>query len=74
MLNDDGTLKPDAELIMRDLEKVCGWMVSTLPVDDQNRVDPLRAAAALERRGVYAHVKTRLFGPLDKLRAKEQKR
>jgi hypothetical protein len=73
MLNDDGTLKPDAELIMRDLERVCGWMVSALPTDDSGRVDPLRTAAALEKRGVYAHAKKRLYGPLDRLLAKEQK-
>jgi hypothetical protein len=73
MLNDDGTLKPDAETIMRDLEKVCGWMVSAIPVDNHGRADPLRTAAALEKRGVYAHVKKRLFGPLDKLIAKEQR-
>lgn len=73
MLNDDGTLKPDAELIMRDLEHVCGWMVSALPVDNEGRVDPLKTAAALEKRGVYAHVKKRLFGPLDALLEKERK-
>ena len=73
MLNDDGTLKPDAELIMRDLESACGWMVSSLPVDNEGRVDPLKTAAAQEKRGIYAHVKNRLFGPLDKLIAQEQK-
>ena len=73
MLNDDGSLKPDAELMMRDLEQACGWMVSTLPIDNQGRVDPLRTAAALEKRGIYAHVKKRLYGPLDKLITKEQK-
>lgn len=68
MLNDDGTLARDAETILRDLEAVCGWMVSSLPVDNEGRVDPLRTAAALEKRGVYAHVKKRLFGPLQPAR------
>ncbi len=72
MLADDGTLKRDAELMMRDLEAVCGWMVSALPVDDQGRVDPYRTAAALERRGIYAHAKKRLFGPLDAMLEKER--
>lgn len=74
MLRDDGTLLPDAEVVMRDLEAVCGWMVSALPVDNEGRVDPLRTAAALERRGVYAHAKMRLFGPLDRLLKKEREK
>lgn len=73
MLNEDGSVKPDAELILRDLEAVCGWMSASLPVDNEGRVDPLRTAAALERRGIYAHVKKRLFGPMDAMLAKEQK-
>lgn len=63
-LNDDGTIKPDAETVLRDIEAKCGWMVSALPIDNEGRVDPLATAAALERRGVYAHIKGRLFGPL----------
>lgn len=73
MLNDDGTLKADAETVLRDLENVCGWMVSSLPVDNNGRADPLRTAAALEKRGIFAHVKKRLFGPLDQLLKKEAK-
>jgi hypothetical protein len=71
MLNNDGTLNADADMVLRDLETVCGWMVSALPVDNNGRVDPLKTAAALERRGVFAHVKKRLFGPLDQLLKRE---
>jgi hypothetical protein len=71
MLRDDGTLTPDAEVVMRDLEAVCGWMVSALPVDNAGRVDPYQTAAGVVRRGVYAHVKRRVFGPIDALLKKE---
>lgn len=70
-LNDDGSMKPDAETVLRDLEAKCGWMVSTLPVDGGGRVDPLAAAAALEKRGVFAHIKGRLFGPLPERKVTE---
>lgn len=72
-LNDDGSVKPDADTVLRDLEKLCGWMNVELPVDSQGRADPLRTAAAVEKRGVYATVKQRLFGPLTKLIEQEQK-
>jgi hypothetical protein len=71
MLADDGTVLPDAEIVLRDLEAKCGWMVTSLPVDGEGRVDPLATAAALERRVVYAHVKARLFGPLPERRVKD---
>lgn len=70
-LNDDGTVKPDAEQVLRDLEAKCGWMVTSLPVDGGGRVDPLATAAALEKRAIYAHIKARLFGPLPKRKVTE---
>lgn len=63
-LSDDGAPKPDAETVLRDLEAKCGWMVTSLPVDGQGRVDPYAAAAELKKREVFAHIKARLFGPL----------
>lgn len=62
LLDDRGNLTPNGELVMRDLEKVCGWMVFGLPVDATGQTDPYRAAAELSKRGVYAHVRKRLFG------------
>lgn len=66
-LNEDGTYKPDAERVMRDLEARCGWMPSGLPTDGRGAVDPLKLAAESERRLIYAHIKKRLHGPLDNL-------
>lgn len=68
MLNEDGTLKDDAEIVLRDLEKACGWMSDSLPIGTDNHVDPYRAVASTARRGVYAHIKKRLFEPLGKYR------
>lgn len=70
-LNDDGTFKPDAETVLRDIEAKCGWMVSSLPIDGEGRVDPLATAAALEKRGIYAHIKNRLFGKLPERKVTE---
>lgn len=71
-LNEDGTYKPDAETVMRDLEARCGWMKHQLPLGGDGHVDPYKLAAAHEVRGVYAHVKKRLFGDMTKLVKKEQ--
>jgi len=68
MLKEDGTLKDDAEIVLRDLEKACGWMSDSLPVGTDNHVDPYRAVASTARRGVFAHIKKRLFEPLGKYR------
>ena len=66
LTGDNGALTPDGEVIMRDLEARCGWMVFSLPIDNDGKVDPYAAVAAVERRAVYSHVKTRLFGALPK--------
>ena len=65
-LTEVGDLKPEAEVILRDLEKVCGWMVGPLPTAPDGHVDPLRLAAVHEKRTVYAHIKKRLFEPLER--------
>jgi hypothetical protein len=62
LLDDKGNLTPNGEIVMRDLERACGWMVTTLPVDATGRTDPYKAAAELSKRGIYAHVRKRLFG------------
>lgn len=63
-LSDTGAMTPDGEEVMRDIEKRCGWMTFTMPLDKDGRVDPFATAAAVERRGVYAHIRTRLFDRL----------
>ena len=64
-LMEDGSLKPEGEAIMRDLEKITKWMVGKLPIDNTGKVDALQLAADQSRREVYAHIKKRLFAPLD---------
>ena len=65
-LEADGlNLKPEAEKVLRDLEKVCGWMNTTLPVDTTGAVDPYRVAGYHERRGVFSHIKKRIFAKGD---------
>lgn len=66
-LNDDGTLKPEAEVVLRDLEKKCGWMVTRIPVTNTGNIDPLQLAVDTAKRTIYAHVKERVFAPLDKI-------
>lgn len=71
-MSGDG-LSPDGELVLRDLEKRCGWTVADLPTDNTGAVDPLRTAAQVERRGVYLHARKRLFGDVTKLLEKEKR-
>ena len=65
-LGEDGRLLPEAETVMRDLERECGWMVDRMPVAPDGHVDPLRLAGSFEKRRTYAHIKKRLFEPLEK--------
>lgn len=67
-LNDDGSIKPDAQIVLRDLEKECGWMVKAMPTTKDGSIDPLRVAADYEKRRIFAHIKERLFAPLDQLK------
>ena len=61
-LEADGlALKPEAETVLRDLEKMTGWMNTTLPTDNTGAVDPYRCAGYHERRGVFSHIKKRIF-------------
>lgn len=66
-LEADGlNLKPEAELVLRDLEKHCGWMVEQLPTAPDGHVDPLRLAGTYEKRRTYAFIKKRIFAKGDK--------
>lgn len=67
-LDETGNLTQDAEMVMRDIEAKCGWMNANMPVGDAGMIDPLRLAADTARRKLYAHIKGRLFGPLDQLK------
>jgi hypothetical protein len=67
-LNEGGDLKPEAEVILRDLERETGWMVNALPTNRDGDVDPYRAVANLEKRRIYAHIKKRIFEPLGDLK------
>lgn len=71
-LREDGGLKPEGELILRDLEKECGWMVEAMPIATDGHVDPLRLAGAYEKRRTYAHIKKRIFDPLLDLKRKTE--
>ena len=67
-LIEGGDLKPEAEVILRDLEKETGWVVKALPTNRNGDVDPYRTVAAQEKRRTYAHIKERLFEPLGDLK------
>ena len=60
---DGSKLKPEGESVLRDLEKVTGWMNTSLPTDQNGKVDPLRLAGYHEKRAVFAHIKKRIFNP-----------
>lgn len=72
-LNDDGSFRPDAETVMRDIESECGAMRSVLPVTSADAIDPYRAVADLKAQMIYRHIKIRLWGPLDKLIKTQEK-
>ncbi len=58
---DGSKLKPEGEAVLRDLEKNCQWMNTTLPIDNTGAVDPYRVAGMHEKRGVFSHIKKRIF-------------
>lgn len=66
--NEKGDLLPDAEDVLRDLERECGWMPKALPTISTGAVDPIRIAADTEKRRVYAHIRAMLFGDVMHLR------
>ena len=72
-LDEHGQLKPEAEIVMRDLERECRWMTEGLPVDGGSRVDPLALAGMHEKRAVYAHLRKRIFAPIQDLKRKAEK-
>jgi hypothetical protein len=67
-LNDDGTLKPEGEAILRDLERECAWMKTVMPITKDGSIDPLRLAEEAARRKVFALIKKRIFEPLEPYR------
>lgn len=68
MLNEDGSMKPDAEIVLRDLEKECGTTVKNMPTTKDGSIDPLRIAENFAKSAVYRHIKERLFAPISPLR------
>lgn len=67
-LDEAGQIKPDADIVLRDLERECGWMVKALPTIKDGSIDPLRVAADQEKRRIFAHIKTRLFASIEQLK------
>ena len=67
-IDENNNLRPEGETILRDLEKVCGWLSKQLPLDGNNAVDPLRLAADSAKRTVFVHIKGRLAGPPSRLK------
>ena len=64
MLTEKGELKPEAEIIMRDLEKECGWMVDSAPTDANKAIDTHKMSGMWFKRQTYTHIKKRLFSSL----------
>lgn len=58
---DGSALKPEGEVVLRDLEKKCDWMNVTLPIDNHGTTDPYRMAGMHARRSVFSHIKQRIF-------------
>jgi len=67
-LDDKGTLKPEGEVVLRDLERVTGCTVHSLPTDNDGAVDPYRAVANLQQQRTYVHVKKMLYGKMTELK------
>lgn len=67
-LDDDGNPRPEADVVLRDLEAVCGWMPKNMPTIKDGSIDPLRLAADAERRMVFAHIKKQLFSDITELK------
>ena len=58
---DGSELTPEGEAVLRDLEKKCGWMHTQLPTDQSGATDPYRLAAYHAQRGIFSHIKQRIF-------------
>lgn len=65
MLNDDGTLREDALIVMADLERESRQTRTTAALDRDGRIDPLGMAMNEGRRALFLHVRRRLFTPLE---------
>ncbi len=66
-LNDDGSLRDNAESVLRDLEAICQATRTDLPLDEHSRVDPYRVVETHAKRAVFLTAKKRLFGPINHL-------
>ena len=55
-------------MVLRDLEKVCGWMPKSMPTTKDGSIDPLRVVADAEKRVVFAHIKMQLFKDIAELK------
>ena len=63
-LTEDGQYKPDAEIVLRDLEKECGATKKAMPTIKDGSIDPLRIVESFAKTAVYRHIKERLFADL----------
>ncbi len=63
-LTEDGQLNPDAQLIMRDLEKECGASMKKMPTIKDGSIDPLSIVENFAKTAVFRHIKERLFADL----------
>lgn len=63
-LTEDGQLTPDAQTVMRDLEKECGASNKKMPTIKDGSIDPLRIAENFAKVAMFRHIKERLFADL----------
>lgn len=66
-LDEEGNMKPEAAIVLRDLERECGAAKKTLPTAKDGHVDPMKVVENFARVAMYRHIKERLFMPLDQL-------
>lgn len=67
-LEEDGTLKPEAQIVLRDLEHVSGAAKKAMPTIKDGSVDPMRIVENFAKVAMYRHIKERLFAPLEQLK------
>ena len=71
--DDRNELKPEAVVVMRDLERAGHQTRTTSAVDSGGRIDPLRMALNEGKRMAFLHVRARLYEPLEPvMRAAEE--
>ena len=67
-LDEDGGLKPEADIVLRDLERESGAARKSMPTIKDGSVDPMRIVENFAKVAMYRHVKERLFVPLERLK------